>query len=175
MRVGRFPTVKRLVKLLVPLGVLAAVLAWLQRRPAPPTASPTAPPEPAQRPASYEAPVVTPSTATDEPPSEDPTAADWVEPTADGGCPDGYPVKAKTSSKIFHVPEGDDVRADRPGPLLRLGRGRRSRRLPPVQALSRLAQRADQLDPAVGPELVLDRLRDLGRQGEDHQGGDAVG
>jgi hypothetical protein len=37
-------------------------------------------------------------------PVPEPTVA-WVEP-ADGGCPDGFPVKAKTSSKIFHVPEG---------------------------------------------------------------------
>jgi hypothetical protein len=98
--------VKRVVKLLVPLGVLAAVLAWLQRRPAPPSASPTAPPEPVQRPASYEAPVVTPSAAAGEPPEEDAVESHWAEPTADGGCPDGYPVKAKTSSKIFHAPGG---------------------------------------------------------------------
>lgn len=30
--------------------------------------------------------------------------AAWVAPTAAGGCPDGYPIKAKTSSKIFHSP-----------------------------------------------------------------------
>ena len=30
----------------------------------------------------------------------------WVEPTADGSCPDGYPVKAKDGSTIFHVPGG---------------------------------------------------------------------
>ncbi len=30
----------------------------------------------------------------------------WVEPNADGSCPDGFPVKAKMSSGIFHVPEG---------------------------------------------------------------------
>lgn len=28
----------------------------------------------------------------------------WVEPTAAGDCPDGYPIKAKMSSKIFHAP-----------------------------------------------------------------------
>lgn len=32
------------------------------------------------------------------------TGPAWVEPTADGGCPEGYPIKAKTSSKIFHSP-----------------------------------------------------------------------
>jgi hypothetical protein len=36
----------------------------------------------------------------------DEAAAAWAEPTAGGGCPDGYPVKAKSSSKIFHVPGG---------------------------------------------------------------------
>ena len=30
--------------------------------------------------------------------------APWTEPTADGECPDGYPIKAKMSSKIFHAP-----------------------------------------------------------------------
>ena len=29
----------------------------------------------------------------------------WVEP-ADGACPTGYPVKANTSSHIYHVPGG---------------------------------------------------------------------
>lgn len=28
----------------------------------------------------------------------------WTAPTADGGCPDGFPVKAKLGSKIFHSP-----------------------------------------------------------------------
>jgi hypothetical protein len=30
----------------------------------------------------------------------------WVEPNGDGTCPDGYPVKAKLGSGIFHVPGG---------------------------------------------------------------------
>jgi hypothetical protein len=30
--------------------------------------------------------------------------ASWTEPTAGGECPDGYPIKAKMSSKIFHSP-----------------------------------------------------------------------
>ncbi len=29
----------------------------------------------------------------------------WVEPV-DGGCPDGYPIKAKVASGIFHQPGG---------------------------------------------------------------------
>ena len=39
----------------------------------------------------------------------------WVEPGADG-CPTSHPVKAKDSSKIFHVPGGgsyDRTNADR--------------------------------------------------------------
>jgi hypothetical protein len=28
----------------------------------------------------------------------------WVEPQAGGACPDGYPVKAKLASGIFHAP-----------------------------------------------------------------------
>jgi hypothetical protein len=30
--------------------------------------------------------------------------ASWTQPTGDGGCPDGYPIKAKMASKIFHAP-----------------------------------------------------------------------
>ncbi len=30
----------------------------------------------------------------------------WVAPDAQGGCPTSHPVKAKLSSKIFHVPDG---------------------------------------------------------------------
>ena len=92
---------KRLVKLLAVAAVDGAVLAWLQRRPAPPTASPTAPPYPPQR-----AEPTSPAKAApvDAPLVPEPQA--WVEPTADGGCPDGYPVKAKMGSKIFHVPQG---------------------------------------------------------------------
>lgn len=32
-------------------------------------------------------------------------AATWVEPV-DGACPEGYPIKAKLSSGIFHQPGG---------------------------------------------------------------------
>jgi hypothetical protein len=94
--------VKRLVKVVAVATGVAALLAILKRRPAPPSASPTAPPyasatlpEPTgpEKAAPVDAPIV---------PEPDP----WVEPTADGGCPDGYPVKAKLGSKIFHVPEG---------------------------------------------------------------------
>ncbi len=87
-RSGYGAGVKRLLKLLLLVGVVAAVAQLLRRRPAPPSASPTAPPEPvaAPRPA-----------APTEP---------WVEPATGGTCPPGYPVKAKLSTKIFHVQGG---------------------------------------------------------------------
>ena len=28
----------------------------------------------------------------------------WTDPAPDGGCPDGFPIKAKMTSKIFHAP-----------------------------------------------------------------------
>lgn len=40
----------------------------------------------------------------------------WVEPDPSGNCPDGYPVKLKLTSGIFHVPGGlsyDRTNADR--------------------------------------------------------------
>jgi hypothetical protein len=30
----------------------------------------------------------------------------WVAPLDDGGCPDGFPVKANDNSGIYHVPGG---------------------------------------------------------------------
>jgi hypothetical protein len=37
--------------------------------------------------------------------SADPGSESWVFPV-DGACPDGYPVKAKLKSGVFHVPGG---------------------------------------------------------------------
>ena len=102
---------KRLVKLLMLVAVIAAVAALLRRRPAPPSASPTAPPTPvtptaeAAKPRMPTMPKMPTVTEADPEPTTDAAAA-WAEPTAAGGCPDGYPVKAKASSKIFHVPGG---------------------------------------------------------------------
>jgi hypothetical protein len=48
-------------------------------------------------------------------PAPEPSTAAWVEPTGDV-CPTTHPVKAKLSSKIFHVPGGlsyDRTRPDR--------------------------------------------------------------
>ena len=100
---------KRLVKLAAIAAVVVAAISALKRRPAPPSASPSAPPA---RPGPVEAPAV-PTEVTEAVEAPETAAAPvaaaevpWVEPTDDGGCPDGYPVKAKTSSKIFHVPGG---------------------------------------------------------------------
>jgi hypothetical protein len=103
---------KRLVKFLTFAAVIVAVAALLKRRPAPPSASPTAPPTPV-------APKATTTSAPAEPATAPPAAtggAPWAEPNEGGGCPEGYPVKAKVSSSIFHVPGGvlyDRTGADR--------------------------------------------------------------
>jgi hypothetical protein len=41
-------------------------------------------------------------------------APPWVEPTADGTCPDTHPVKAKMASGIYHVPGGLNYPRTRP-------------------------------------------------------------
>ncbi|MFN8025881.1 MAG: hypothetical protein U0W40_05835 [Acidimicrobiia bacterium] len=38
----------------------------------------------------------------------------WVEPNDDGSCPDGYPVKAKVASGIFHVEGGRNYARTKP-------------------------------------------------------------
>jgi len=40
----------------------------------------------------------------DEPPAPVAAEAAWVAANGDGGCPDGYPVKVKVRSGIFHTP-----------------------------------------------------------------------
>ena len=40
--------------------------------------------------------------------------APWVEPEADGVCPGTHPIKAKLSSRIFHVPGGLSYLRTRP-------------------------------------------------------------
>lgn len=42
-----------------------------------------------------------------------PTGDPWVDPV-DGACPTGFPVKAKLSSGIFHVPGGLSYERTRP-------------------------------------------------------------
>jgi hypothetical protein len=51
----------------------------------------------------------TPEAAPDAVPAGDDLGgadAPWLDPLADGTCPETHPVKAKLSSKIFHVPGG---------------------------------------------------------------------
>lgn len=120
--------IRRLFRLAVLAGVAAGVVAAVRALtsdkdplPAPATPSepwPPLPPEPTEA-----TPPPTPSTPAPSPastPPPEPTAmpepdgvpvadapadgAPFVEPTADGECPDGYPIKAKLSSKIFHSP-----------------------------------------------------------------------
>ena len=40
--------------------------------------------------------------------------AAWVEPDAEGACPESHPVKAKLSSGIFHVPGGANYERTKP-------------------------------------------------------------
>jgi hypothetical protein len=67
-------------------------------------------PSPTPEPVRAKPTVVPEPTVVVEAPAEQPTDAanadaTWVEPV-DGGCPEGYPVKAKLTSGIFHVPGG---------------------------------------------------------------------
>lgn len=43
--------------------------------------------------------------ATTSGPADSASDSAWVDPV-DGTCPSTHPIKAKNSSKIFHVPEG---------------------------------------------------------------------
>lgn len=63
--------------------------------------------EPAPLPVATEAPPATGGAPTDEEPVAEVLRADatWVAPL-EGACPDGYPIKAKLSSKIYHQPGG---------------------------------------------------------------------
>jgi hypothetical protein len=103
--------VRRLLRLLVPLSI-AYVVVWFYRRrqpsltpaPAPtwppvtppradPTASPATPPE-------EDVPTVPSVAAAGEPiPPQS-----WIAPDDEGVCPTSHPIKAKLSSKIFHLP-----------------------------------------------------------------------
>lgn len=105
-------------------GVVAAVRALTSDKdplPAPPTTpSEPWPPLPAEPTPAATAPAPTPEPVVTEPaiaepapvvtapepdgvPVSDAGTAAYVEPE-DGECPDGYPIKAKMSSKIFHSP-----------------------------------------------------------------------
>jgi hypothetical protein len=75
---------------------------WPAVTPRPPGSSPE-PGRAAEQPARPE-----PSGAPAPPPQPTPpapsTARSWVEASSDGACPSTHPVKAKLSSRIFHLP-----------------------------------------------------------------------
>ena len=108
----------KLVLLALVLGVVAAVVKALRGEPAPQFAthpSVTGGPRPAPTPTAAVEAAKDPEPAA---PSPTPTPSNggvtWVEPL-DGACPDGYPVKAKPSSGIFHVPGGLAYERTKPG------------------------------------------------------------
>ena len=121
---------KRLLRTVLLVGVVAAIVTFLRSRrdtdPLPQVASPDGeawprlPAEPAPT-----ATLVGQADDVAEPESEDESGADaevtdeasdadeadatdadqhWVLPTADGDCPDGYPLKANVDSGIYHAP-----------------------------------------------------------------------
>jgi len=100
--------IRRLLVFALLGAAVAAAVRALRGRPAltaPPDTGPTWPPLASNGPAQAEpANVATVATA---PAVTEAVAAGqaWVEPV-DGACPTGYPIKANTSSRIYHVPGG---------------------------------------------------------------------
>lgn len=100
--------IRRLLVFALLGAAVAAAVRALRGRPAltaPPDTGPTWPPLAPNGPAQAEpANVATVATA---PAVTEAVAAGqaWVEPV-DGACPTGYPIKANTSSRIYHVPGG---------------------------------------------------------------------
>ena len=70
--------------------------------PPPPPAAATKPAAPARRPAAKRAPVAKKAPAKKAAARRAPVAA-WIEPVGDV-CPPSHPVKAKLSSRLFHLP-----------------------------------------------------------------------
>jgi hypothetical protein len=101
--------IRRFVVLVV-IGVCAAAASRLirARRTSVATFAPSTewPPFERQEPASVAPTVAAPiASAADAARITGDGARSWVPPV-DGGCPDGYPIKANTKSHIFHVPGG---------------------------------------------------------------------
>ena len=102
-------TLRRLLVLavLAALGAMAAT-RWRTKTTPVPAEPPTWPPlRPGATTAAADGATATPAAAAGASPAAA-GAADvaWVAPLADGSCPPGYPVKAKESSGIYHLPEG---------------------------------------------------------------------
>ena len=93
--------------------LVAAMILWLRNRSRPiqvsdPPEWPPLPPDEAD-PLVEAAPADTSTSAAAEAGS-----GAWRPPDPDGGCPDGYPVKANDKSGIFHVPGGRFYERTRP-------------------------------------------------------------
>jgi hypothetical protein len=89
--------VARLVRLLVLAALVAGTIAYLRRRQTPATARVT----PTWPPLTDAAPPQEPVLVAAEPGAPEPVP--WVPANA-GACPDGYPVKVKVASGIYHLP-----------------------------------------------------------------------
>ena len=99
-------TALRRIMLLVLLAA-AGGAAWSWWRAQNEPASPPDPPKwpPFEPPSGPDA--TAPAATGAEPAPPEPIAATaWLPPLDDGSTPDGYPIKAKDSSGIFHVPGG---------------------------------------------------------------------
>lgn len=83
---------------------------WTPEEPA--GAAPAAPAKKAARPARKEPVKAAAKASKAAKPAAAPTP--WVDPEGDGTCPGSHPVKAKLSSKIFHLPGGFNYPRTRP-------------------------------------------------------------
>ena len=86
-----------LVRLLILAAIAGVVIAFVRRSRAPAEAPAVTPTWPPLREPDPTTPTVT-ATATV-------TAEPWAPPV-ERGCPDGYPVKVKLASGIYHLPGG---------------------------------------------------------------------
>ena len=110
-------TLRRSLWLILIAAAGGAVWSW--RRDAADAATPApaewpplkATPAPATSAAATPAPK--PEPAPEPEPASPAESVGWVEPLADGSCPDGYPIKANHSG-IFHVPDGRSYERTKP-------------------------------------------------------------
>lgn len=128
---------RRIVRILILVGLVAVVVAAIRRllardvpsptpttpwQPVAPTPATPAPTTPTPAPGTGEAETVAPEEPEPEPAADVGDTGDApasgepasVEPGPDGSCPEGYPVKANLSSGIFHVPGGLSYERTRP-------------------------------------------------------------
>lgn len=111
---------RRLIKIVAAVALLFAVVQVARRLLSSPEPQPSSPPDwpPLEPSTESGAAIAVEPAASDDAASSDEVAdasGAWVEPD-DGSCPSGHPVKAKNSSKIFHIPGGgsyDRTKADR--------------------------------------------------------------